>query len=366
MPFFRKPRADLLAQVRQDFNSAVTGVDAMLRRSFVGVLSYVHGMAMDQQYAYLDWISRQIHPTAADEEMLMRTARLWLPVPRRDATFANGNATATGVSGSVIPAGTVLRRADGALFSTTAEVTFSGTVVTVNLSAQVAGLAGNCAPSSILTLVSPVSGVQSVITVNSSGIVDGADIETLASVLARLQRRIQTPPQAGTGTDYVGWMFDASNNVTRAWAFPRENGPGTTTLRFAMDYAYADGIPLSGDVSLVASYIESKRPVTADITVVAPVPTPLNFIISGLAPNTTEIKAEITANLANIIRAEGTPGGDYWTGYTTTSGGTLLRSHLEEAIASTAGVNDFTLVTPSANVTAALGHLHTMGTISWT
>lgn len=364
MPFARPSRPDLLAQAARDFNAELPGTDAMLRRSVTGVLSRVHGQAMDSQYAYLDWIARQIHPTTADEEMLLRAARLWLPVPRRDATFASGAAIFTGTIGADLPLGTVVRRADGALYATQADATFVGTSLTVSLRAQTAGAAGNCPDGTMLALLSPVDGVVSEATV-SGGIGGGADLETLDSVLARLQRRIQTPPQGGSGNDYISWMFDAHPGITRAWCYPRENGPGSVVCRFCID-GYTDGIPLDADVAIVLAYLNALRPVGGTLAVAAPVAAPVNFNIASLAPSTLAIKTAITASLADIIRKESTPGGDYWTGYTTVAGGTLLRSHLEEAIAAVPGVNDFMLVTPSANVTASLGHISTMGTISWT
>ncbi|MFM8333101.1 MAG: baseplate J/gp47 family protein [Candidatus Methylumidiphilus sp.] len=365
MPFLRPTRAELLSRVAADFNAWLPSVDAALRRSVVGVLSRVHGLAVDGQYAYLDWIAKQVIPTMADEEMLLEWARLFLPVPRIDATFAQGEAVVAGTVGATIPAGTVFRRADGALFTVDAEATFSTNLLTVILSAQVAGTAGNTAESALLTLISPIAGVQNVASVSNSGVVGGSDIETKASVLARLQRRIQTPPLAGNGNDYVNWAFDAHPGVTRAWCFPRENGPGSVTVRFACDSTYAGGIPLSGDVDIVETYINAQRPVTGECIVVAPVAAPLAFEIAGLAPNTVAMKAAIVASLTDLIRKESTPGGNYWNGYTTQAGGTLLLSHLREAISATAGLNDFTLLSPSANVTASVGHLHTMGAVTW-
>lgn len=367
MTFARKPRADLLAQVTNDFNSALPGVDAALRRRVVGVLSKVHGMSMDSQYGYLDWIARQIHPTTAEEEMLLRAARLWLPVPRRDAMFASGSVVFTGSAGLTVPAGSLLARKDGAIYATAADATFSSNSVTITSFAQKAGEAQNCAGSTILTLQTPIAGVSNSVTVTSSGLTGGADIESLDSVLARLMLRIQTPPQGGSGTDYVRWMYDASSNVTRAWCYPQELGAGTVTLRFCADLTYPGGIPLAGDVAAVQAYIDSMRPVAVKTCLVAaPIANPLNFTIAGLSPSTLANKAAITASLTALIQAERTPGGNYWNGYTTQAGGTILRSHMEEAIAAPPGVNDFTLVSPSSNQTCTTGYIHTMGTITWT
>lgn len=366
MPFARPSRSDLIARVQGDFNAWVSGVDATLRRSFIGVFSRLHGMAMDNQYGYLDWIARQIHPTTADEEMLMRAARLWLPVPRYDATFAAGSVILSGSAGIDVPAGTIFVRADGALFSTAADASFISNSLMVSCFANVAGSAGNCAASSVLALQSPIAGVQNSLTVSEFGIVGGADLESLESVLARLQKRIQTPPQGGDGDDYVAWIFAALPTVTRAWCFPGESGLGNVTLRFMCDGTYSNGIPLSGDVAIVAAYLANKRPVTAQLITVAPVANPVNFTISSLSPSTAAIKAAITANLQAVFTAQSSPGGEYWDGYSTATGGSIFWSHLEEAVANTPGVIDFTLSSPSANiVTSSPGIIPTLGAIAW-
>ena len=52
------------------------------------------------------------------------------------------------------------------------------------------------------------------------------------------------------------------------------------TVRLMMDNTYVDGIPFAADVTAVQTYIDARRPVTADVTVAAPVAVPLDFTIS--------------------------------------------------------------------------------------
>jgi uncharacterized phage protein gp47/JayE len=366
MPFNRDARETLLGRIAGDFNTNLPGVDAMLRRSVVGVISFAHGIVMDGIYGFLGWIARQIHPTTADEEALLRSASFWLPVPRRDATFAAGIVAISGVDGAVLPAGAQWRRADGAVFEVAADAVLDGTAGTAEVSALAAGAGGNCAAGTAMTLLSPVSGIASSAVVGGGGVVGGADVESLASVLARILRRVQTPPQGGSGDDYISWIFDAHPAVTRAWVYPRELGAGTVTLRFACDSLYAGGIPLSGDVAIVAASVAARQPVGGEIYAFAPLPLAVDFTVDGLSPDTEALRTAIAASLADLIRREGTPGGQYWGGYSFITGGLLLRSHLIEAINSVAGVDDFTLTAPAANVAVGTGYLPTMGVIAWT
>jgi uncharacterized phage protein gp47/JayE len=43
----------------------------------------------------------------------------------------------------------------------------------------------------------------------------------------------------------------------------------------------------------------------------------------------------------------------------------VLLSHLRAAISAAAGVTDFTMTVPAADVTHTTGHLAIMGTITW-
>jgi uncharacterized phage protein gp47/JayE len=365
MPFNRDSRATLISRAQSDLDGGLEGTDARLRRSNTRAIAVMHGLAMDAQYGYLDWIARQPFPETADAENLLRIASLWLPVPRYDADFASGPVIFTGTNGRVIAAGTVVQRSDGAQYATAAEVTITSGTATATVTALTAGIAGNTIAGSRLTLVSPISDVASVATVGSAGLTGGTDIESLDSVVIRLRQRLQKPPQGGADYDYVDWAFDVPG-VTRAWVYPKELGPGTVTVRFAMDGTYAGGIPLTGDCNTVAAYIASRRPVTADVYVPAPVADPINFTIGGLAPSNSAVRAAIAANLADLIRREGSPGGMYSESGQLRGGGLILRSHLEEAISVAADEYDHRLISPATNVQSATGRLPTMGTITWT
>ena len=67
----------------------------------------------------------------------------------------------------------------------------------LDVEAVVAGAAGNLPVGVILNLVSPISGLGSQANV-STAFTGGADIESIASVRARLLARIQDPPRGGT------------------------------------------------------------------------------------------------------------------------------------------------------------------------
>ena len=134
--------------------------------------------------------------------------------------------------------------------------------------------------------------------------------------------------------------------MTRAWCYPVELGPGTVTVRFMMDDVRAPtGIPLPADVEIVAAYIDPRRPVTADVTVVAPIPHPVPVAISQLQPDTPEIRDAIFASLTQMLLDEASPGQP------------IYLSQWSTAIGITAGVERFVMNAPAVQTNPAPGEI---------
>ncbi len=349
MAFNRPTLPQLIERGAADIGTRLPSTDARLRRSVLGALARMHAGAVHGLYGYLDWLSRQILPDTADGEILARWANVW-GVTRKAAAQAKGSVTLTGTNGAIVPAATVLQRSDGVEFTTDAEVTIAAGTAIAAVTASEGGTAGNTAAGSALTFVSPIAGVNSSATVTAAGLTQGTDTESDDDLRERLLTRIQLPPQGGTAADYVAWAKEVAG-VTRAWCYPNELGVGTVTVRFTRDDD-ASIIPDAAEVAAVQAHIDPLRPVTAALTVVAPIAVPLNFTIT-LAPNTAAVQAAVAAELADLLRREAEPGG------------TILLSHIREALSVAAGETNHVLTAPAADVTHTTGQLATMGTLTW-
>lgn len=348
MPFSRPTLSELVTRTLQDAQSRL---DAdQLRRNDADVLARTLAGASHELHGHLAFIAAQIIYDTAETEYLDRWADIWLTVPRKAATPAIGNVTITGTNGVTIPSGSVLVRADGVEYTTDADVTIASSTAVASVTASVAGQSGNTIAATALSLSSPIAGVNSTVVVAIGGLVSGTDIEDDASLRGRLIARIQAPPHGGSKADYETWALEVPG-VTRVWVSPQELGPGNVTVRFVRDDD-ASIIPDSTEVSAVQSYIDERRPVTAIVSVVAPVAVPLNFTIS-VTPNNSTVKAAVEAELKDLIAREASPGG------------TILLSHIREAISIAAGETNYTMTVPSADVTNTTGNISTMGVITW-
>lgn len=354
MPFARPSLAELIARIGADLRGRLGDNGPILRRAMVDVLSAVGAGAVHVLFGYLDWIARQIFADTAEREHMLRHAALYgiTPTP---AEFATGDVIATGTDGSSILAGTILRLdAVTSYRVTTGQVIASGTA-TLPVVAILAGTAANLVEDATLTFESPIAGVSSTATVAAGGITGGEEEEGTEEVRDRLLLRLQEPPQGGADQDYEAFAL-AVPGVTRAWVFPHELGLGTVVVRFVRD-GDVSIFPDAGEVAAVQAAEDAQRPITAEVTALAPTNLAVAFTIH-LVPDNADTRTAVTAELVDLLGRVAEPGDG-------AGRGTVLLSQIRTAIGVASGVTDYTLTVPSADVVPAAGQLATVGTITW-
>ncbi|HLJ65622.1 MAG TPA: baseplate J/gp47 family protein [Stellaceae bacterium] len=347
MPLTRLTRQELVDRAAGQIESRLGDVNARLRRNMVQVFAVALGLAEDGLYAYLDTIARELFADRSDPDFLLRDASLYglAPEPPTAASFP---VALTGTGGAQVPQGAVLVRSDGTQFVTSTPVTL-GSATMVTVSAVVPGAAGTTAPGTTLQFQNPVAGVLSAALVEAGGIA-GTDTEATEDFRARLLARKRAIPQGGNGNDYVNWAKSVPG-VTRAWTFPRWQGAGTVGVSFVFDDRPVI-IPTANDVAEVQSVINNLRPIRGAAIVFAPTPSPLNPVIR-LTPSNATTQAAVTAQLADLIAREASPGG------------LLYLTHIADAIGTAPGVVDYQLVSPTANLSPGPGQMTVMGTVTW-
>lgn len=350
MPLNRPTLKDLSERVTSDIESRLPGADARLRRSNLNVLAKVLAGTAHGLYGYLNTIARQVIVDTADAESLERWANVW-GVARTAATPAIGSVALTGTGNPTVPAGTELQRSDGVRFKVVADVRLIGGAGTAQLEALVPGANGNTEGGSTLLLPTAIAGVASQAVVGEAGLSGGTDTESDEGLRDRLLFRIQRPPQGGATSDYVAWA-KAVPGVTRVWVRGQYTEANNVTVFFVRDNDPGTTIPTVGEVAVVQAHLDALRPVTADVVVLAPTPAPIDFEIS-VTPDSLDVRAAVQAELTDLLLRESEPGG------------TILISHIREAVSIAAGEHDHEVVFPAANVEADAGEMPTMGTITW-
>lgn len=350
MSFTRPTLAALISDTEADFDSRLPGADARMPASNLNVAARVMAGGLHGVYGYLDRLAKQVIYDTAEAEYLERWASIWA-IYRKAASVAVGTVTFTGNAGTVIPAGTVVKRADDREYATVADVTIAAGSASAEVTAALPGAAGNLGVNGKLQMISPIAGVVSTALVAAGGLTGGADVEADAALLARLLARIRQAPHGGAQHDYVAWALEVPG-VTRAWVFPSWLGIGTVGVAFVCD-GNETIIPNAEKVAEVQAYIDARRPVTAEAIVFAPAPVALDLTIAGLDPATDAVKAAIRAELVDLLEREAEPGA------------TILISHVREAISLALGEADHTLTAPAANIPHAANEIAVLGAFTW-
>jgi uncharacterized phage protein gp47/JayE len=341
---------ELIERIEQDFVSRLeTGTPArisLLRTMGRGQAGLAHGL-----YGYIDTKEKNFLPDTGDEASVLRWANLF-GITQLSPVAAKGSVQATGTNGVLIPAGRELQSSDGIVYTVDVDATIASGIAAFAVTAKDRGIAGNLDTGTALNFIQPIAGILSAVTVLTPGLTGGSETETIEALRVRVLDRMQSPPKGGASSDYVEWAKAAHPSVTRAWVSGQEMSANSVTVRLVTDDDPVSLIPSSEVLDAVADYIAARRPVTAEVYVVAPTAAPLAMSIA-IDPTTQAVKDAITAELADLIKREAEPGG------------TILLSRINEAISNSAGESDHNLITPTANVTHTAGQIATLGTITW-
>lgn len=187
-----------------------------------------------------------------------------LGMVRRAGTKATAAITFTGRSGVTIPAGTSFFTASGLEFLLVDDVTLEDETGTGELIAAQMGGQYNVDAGEIDQILRNISGLTGYSNEAASG---GADPESDAALYERIDARRKNPATSGNEAHYIEWALEC-DGVGAAKATGLWNGPGTVRV-LVVDY---DRKPMDAAlVESVAAYIQTKRPVGADVTVVSAV-----------------------------------------------------------------------------------------------
>ena len=343
MSLSRPTRAELVQKLQAAIQSRLSA--DQLRRSDAKVYARAFAGTADAIYSLIAYMHRQQFVFSCEAEYLDRHGSLY-GLYRIPATKAITQVTFDVSGGGTVPTGSVVQTDQGVRYVTT-EDDVSGVAAA---EAEVAGAAGNAENGTTVTLITPLVGVASVASLSAAA-VGGTDIESDADFRSRVLLKMRETPMGGAEADYKIWSREVAG-VTRAWVFPEEDGAGTVTVRFVCDNE-ANIIPDATMVQLVQDHLDAVRPVTAIVTVKAPIAYPVNFTFTDLTPDTALVRAQIEAELQALFLREATPGGK------------LYLSHIRSAISGAAGETDYVLSTPSADINPGTGYIPTLGTITW-
>lgn len=333
-------RDNILRDIRSLLPDADIGSDSDNFIRSAAVSAAIEGL-----YQHQAWLYRQIFPDTADVAELLHHASN-RNIRQRAAVPATAKVAITGAAGVPVIVGTVLRHmATGELMAVSngAEIGSSGiAIVTVTASVAGASMNGLVGPA---VLTAPPLGIDARAEV-SEAFKGGTDQESPASVLARLLDLMRNPPAGGASYDYKRWALEV-DGVASATVLPKRRGPNTVDVVITGQ----DGAPSDEVIAACAAHIDLVRPVTAEVFVYAPLIRQVNAtatieLSSGF--KFSDVQAAAQAAFLQEFN-------------TLAPGAELKRNRISTILGNLAGVADYSVITPSANIPAT----ETPGAIGW-
>ena len=350
MAFDIPERSAILARILGDFRTEV-GAEP-LRRSVERALAVALMGQSRAHYGVMRYGIDQCFVDTADDQHFWRWAQIY-GITQKPAVAWYGTIDFTGTNGTSIPDGTALTRADGSTYTTDGAVTISGGTATAVVFADLAGADGSCDNGTVLTLSSPIAGVDPDGAVASTA-TEGSDAEDKADALVRVLLRLRTPPSGGGPGDYVRWALEVPG-VTRAWEFPLIDGPNTVAVAFVRD---DDGtgsaiLPDAGERADVLAHLQERAPITASVSVITLTALTVDVQISALTPDTAGVRTAIETSLADLFSREAEPNVE------------LALSRIDAAISGATGEVSHVLDLPATAPSPTSAQIPILGTVTY-
>ncbi len=330
-PSYDSIRDSILRDIRSLLPDSDVGSDSDNFIRSAAVAAAIEGL-----YQHQAWIYRQIFPDTADEaEMLHHAGNR--NIRQRAAVASTGMVQLNGTEGVSLNIGSTLKHvASGALLNTSEAATIgvSGNVQ-VHVIAQAVGADMNGLTGAVM-LTSPPLGIDAMASI-STPLTGGSDIESPASVLVRLLDLLRNPPAGGAEYDYRRWALEV-DGVASVIILPKRRGPNTVDVVITGQ----DGAPSDQVITACATYIDSVRPVTAEVFVYGPLIKTLD----------AKAKVELARGytLADVQAAAQSAYTEELTALKPDVN--FKRNRIGVVLGNLAGVVDYELIEPQSNITA--------------
>jgi len=242
----------------------------------------------------------------------------------------------------------------------TGSITASFTTTSVLVQSVNYGKNNNIAAGSKLIIKTPIEGVNNEAVVQFGEIAGGMDDESIDSYRERVVEAWQNP---ATPFNVFGITEQAEkiNGVTKVWVQECIPSVGCVTIYFIRGND-ENIIPSASEVESVKNKILEIKPANTelvDVIVNAPTPNPIDFVFSSLTPNNTAMQEAVRNSLKALFQ-ESVEIEQNLTTY-------AYENAIWNAYDALSGqkVEDFTLSSPTGNVSNGTGELPILGDITF-
>ena len=219
-------------------------------------------------------------------------ARLFA-MSRREGAKAAAKINFQGRDGTVVPAGSLFYAAGTMEFRLTADAALKDGAAEGWLLASDIGAAYNVPAGAIDQIGRTIPGLEKFANEEAQG---GTDPESDKDLFERLDEKRKRPPTSGNEAHYKEWALSV-NGVGAVRVTPLWRGPGTVLVLIAgFDRRPVDDVIVAD----CAKYIQTKRPVGADVTVASAVAVEVDVAARVVLASTAALSA-VEAAFTSIL-----------------------------------------------------------------
>lgn len=258
---------------------------------------------LKNSYEKLEEILNKVFPQNAYKtgySEALEESCLQFGIEKKRGRKASGIATITGISGTKIPSGFIVRTKSNLQYKTLSDAIITNSIVDVGIEAIKIGTDYNVQANNIVEMQIQLVGITSII--NKEKLNNGIDEETNEQLYNRLLLKMQTPATSGNANNYLLWALEI-NGIGDARVFPLWNGNGTVKVVVASTDKRAVTQEI---INNVKQNIEDNRPVGADVSIFS-IKEFLTNISVDIQKDTNvkyeEVKESIASNIEKYLKS---------------------------------------------------------------
>ena len=286
-------------EIKRDWMEAAAG--AGLSADVGGFLDHLYGPPALEMWALYNSLGAVLPVAFVDESsgeyLDMRAGEYG--ITRKPGQKARAVMTLTGHAGLVVPKGTAFLTADSLEFDLVEDVTLTAGSAMGEVEAVQAGGEYNVDAGAITQMVVTIPGMESWSNRPAQG---GADQESDAALMGRLDAYRKTPATSGNVYHYEQWALEVPG-VGAARVTPLWDGPGTVRVLLAGP----ERGPVDGTVvDACTAHVEELRPIGAAVTVASAQALVINVSATVVITESTTleaVQAALSAGLTAYLRS---------------------------------------------------------------
>ena len=282
--------------IRQRILDSMTNDIDKREGSFVSNMISPVGVEFAKYYIELDNILSIMFLEDATNEYLDKKVYDF-GIERKMGTVARGVIKITGENGVHIPQNSEVISQSGLSFFTVEDVWINEGEAIVEVEASDVGTEYNIIQNSIDKFVISINGVKSV--TNEKEFKEGTNVETDEELRERFFEVVRRPATSGNIYHYEQWAKEI-DGINQARVKPLWNGNGTVKVIVSNDNSIVD----EEIVSKCQEYINTVKPIGADVTVITPTSLDINVTANIYIENgydATKAKLDFEENLKKYL-----------------------------------------------------------------